>query len=250
MKNKIGWCDLTWNFFTGCTKISEGCQNCYAERMSKRLAGRFGYPKDNPFKVTFHLDKINLKHSKKALENKVVFVNSMSDMFHEEVIMDMDLPFSDFDWDSMRYRIAEHPKTIFVILTKRPKNITELPMSYFEKYFTDLRNLYIGVSVESFKYQDRITTLKKNWPGKKLVSFEPLLNLPVSDVTILDGIDWVIAGPETGPKKRPYNLGWTSDIWQYCRAKKIPYYQKYEGAIPSAKNRPGDDLEVSYGHCS
>lgn len=234
MKNPIGWCDKTWNFITGCTKISAGCQNCYAERMSKRLAGRFGYPKENPFEVTLHEDKlISGLPSAKSLAGKIVFVNSMSDLFHEKALwlMGEKGEYWEYAYQHMLTLMRHFETTKFIILTKRPQNIPKWMLRAPS-------NVWIGVSVENAETVSRIETLHLLWPGKKLVSFEPLIGEIPGVEKYLPMVDWVIVGPETGPKKRPYPRLTAHNIHFACAQLGITFYDKHPDAPASFKRRP------------
>ena len=142
MSTKIGWCDETWNAITGCHKISPACDNCYAEKMAKRLGGRFGYPKDNPFQVTFHPDK--LEEPFKWKKPRKIFVTSMGDLFHEDVQDSwLDLVFQTM--------VQCHPMGHkFLLLTKRPENILNNPNTMRLLQQNLHRNfIWVGVTVEN-----------------------------------------------------------------------------------------------------
>ena len=228
---KIEWTDKTWNPVTGCTKISEGCQYCYAERMSKRLAGRCGYDKDEPFKVTFHPDKLDepLRWKKPSM----VFVCSMGDLFHEDV----DDGFLCRVFDVMA--VAEHHT--FLILTKRPKRM----MNFFDITVYGKRdNLWLGVTAENQQRADeRIPILLEIPAAKRFVSVEPMLG--PGDITkyisrdyakcrcmICDDnptLDWVICGGETGPKARPMHPNWVRSLSDQCQEAGTPFFFKSWG---------------------
>jgi len=235
-KSKIEWTDAVWNPVTGCSKVSSGCANCYAERMSKRLAGRCGYPKDDPFRVTLHQEKLNQPLFWK--KPKRIFVNSMSDLFHDDV------PF-EFIW-SVWARMVTNRQHTYMILTKRPKRMKEFfdwNASLEFKVETTWPNIWLGVSVENQATADERIPLLLQVPATvRFVSCEPLLG-PVNlerieprgkaafihslsgivsvPFTVLDNypkIDWVIVGGESGPGSRPVHPDWVRSLRDQCQA--------------------------------
>lgn len=222
MSTKIEWVQnldgtkgKTWNPITGCTKISPGCQHCYAERMAMRLAGRHGYPLKDPFSVTLHPDRIEQPlRWKKPL---TIFVCSMSDYFHEDV------PKS-FIFNIIEI-IEKCPQHIFQILTKRVNRMLEISEEI--GYWPD--NVWMGATVESKEYEERVESLRKINASIKFLSFEPLLS-DLGDLD-LDGINWVIVGGESGPKARSMKSEWAINIRDQCLEKNIPYFFKQWGGI-------------------
>lgn len=213
--SKIEWTESTWNPVTGCTKISKGCLNCYAERMSKRLAGRCGYPKDNPFAVTLHPDR--LSQPSKWKKPHIIFVCSMSDLFHEDV------PDSCiFDVLNVIKNSSHHT---FQILTKRPERMVQ----FTQKAGPLPDNLWLGVTVESEEYKSRIDLLSQIEASVRFLSCEPLLS-DLGELN-LEKIDWVIVGGESGPKARSMNSEWVIDIRNKCIAKNIPFFFKQWGGV-------------------
>jgi len=236
MTTKIEWTHrpgttgVTWNPITGCTKISEGCRNCYAERMSKRLAGRFGYPADDPFAVTAHFDKFDepFKWSKP----RTVFVCSMGDLFHDDVGFNV----HQHIWDVMEAT----PRHTYLLLTKRPDHLLDT----LDELCVSHGVLPLGVTVESNKQRDRILTLKECPAAVRFVSYEPALgplDIPMTwyserhidhpDFTMankhrLRGIDWLIVGGETGPGARPMNPDWARQVRDQCKAAGVPFFFK------------------------
>lgn len=217
-QSKIEWTESTWNPLTGCTKISPGCKHCYAERMAKRLKA-MGQPNYvNGFKLTMHPQALE-----KPLEWKtpqVIFVNSMSDLFHKDV----PLEFIQSVFDVMK-RAHWHQ---FQVLTKRSERLLELS-PYLE--WTD--NIWMGVSVENVDYTFRIDHLRKTDAKIKFLSVEPLLG-PISKMN-LKGINWVIAGGESGPGARPLEREWVVGIRDQCLKAKVPFFFKQWGGVQKKK---------------
>jgi len=216
--SSIEWTESTWNPLTGCTKISPGCKNCYAERMSKRLKA-MGQPNySNGFKLTVHQHIIE-----KPLEWKkpqTIFVNSMSDLFHKDV----PLEFIQKVFSAMR----EAHWHQFQVLTKRADRLEELN-GKFE--WSD--NVWMGVSVENGDYKNRISLLQKTDAKVKFLSLEPLLG-PISKLN-LDGINWVIVGGESGPGARPIDQSWVTEIRDQCLKAKVPFFFKQWGGFQKKK---------------
>jgi len=213
----------TWNPITGCTAVSKGCVNCCARRISRRFAGRYGYPKDEPFRVVLHHNR--LEYPLKWKKPKTIFLCSMSDFFHEEV------PTSFID-DVLEV-IAACPQHTFLVLTKRPEKIEEKMYGITpdnpcrELGGGDyLPNLWLGTTVESPEYLWRIDKLCTVPAVCHFVSFEPLLE-KVSIAKKHDCIDWVIAAPESGPNRRHYELRWFQELKDECVRYGIPFFLKH-----------------------
>lgn len=223
-RSSIEWTESTWNPLTGCTKVSPGCKNCYAERMALRLRA-MGQPNyANGFKLTLHQEVLETPLAWKRPQ--MIFVNSMSDLFHEDV----PLAFISRVFDTMR-RAWWHQ---FQILTKRSQRLLELSpwMGWPE-------NVWMGVSVENTKYTFRINHLQKTNARIKFLSLEPLLGpLPNLD---LHEIDWVIVGGESGPGARPMKEEWVIEIREQCLAAGIPFFFKQWGGVN--KRRTGRLLQ-------
>ena len=238
-KTGISWTDLTWNPVSGCSKVSPGCQNCYAEAWSHRW-GR-------SFDVTLHPEK--LKEVKRIPSGSKVFVNSMSDLFHEKV------PFT-YIWGVMK-AIQSRPDVTFQILTKRPERISEYfyHMSVHPKFgnggdhemYAIPSNVWLGVSVEMrMYYAPRVAELlslgfqKGMHGGKFFVSFEPLLGDigPIKFSNGFDKINWVIIGGESGPHHRPMKIEWVRNLVRQAKEQGVAVWMKQLGGI-----RPGGDLE-------
>jgi len=211
-QSNIEWTELTWNPTTGCDKISAGCKFCYAEIMSKRLQamGLEKY-KDN-FAVRTHDDALKTPYTWRG--SKVVFVNSMSDLFHK----DIPLEFIQKVFKVMN----DNPQHVFQVLTKRSERLLEL--------HNDLKwthNIWMGVSVENDKFRNRIDFLRKTKARVKFLSLEPLLG-PLSTLD-LTSIDWVIVGGESGHKPRPMKSEWVLDIQNQCENSEVPFFFKQWG---------------------
>lgn len=220
----IEWTDATWNPLTGCTKVSQGCKHCYAERMAKRLHG-MGHPSYlNGFRLTLHERLLELPLTWKRPRN--VFVNSMSDLFHPDVPAE----FIERVFDVM----CSAPQHRFQVLTKRPERVAELSAA-----LPWPENVWMGTSVELDRYVSRIDRLRETGAAVKFLSLEPLLGpLPSLD---LAGIDWVIVGGESGPGARAMQASWVLDIRDRCREAEVAFFFKQWGGVN--KKRAGRLLE-------
>ena len=217
-QSSIEWTESTWNPLTGCTKISPGCKFCYAERMAKRLQ-RMGQPRyANGFRLTLHEEVLELPLSWK--KPQLIFVNSMSDMFHKRV----PAWFIQETFAVMR-RAQWHQ---FQVLTKRSERLLDMSPAID---WPD--NLWMGVSVERQDYVFRIEHLQETAAAVKFVSLEPLLGpLPKLD---LRGIDWVIVGGESGPGARPMQEEWVVEIKMQCQRARVPFFFKQWGGVNKKK---------------
>jgi protein gp37 len=214
----IEWTESTWNPVTGCTKISPGCKNCYAKRMAERLQlmGQPNYV--NGFDLTLQPQALELPLRWKKPQR--VFVNSMSDLFHDDVPFD----FIQRVFDVMR-RAHWHQ---FQVLTKRAERLEQLsPRIDWPS------NVWMGVSVENAKYASRIDFLRRTGAAVKFLSIEPLIG-PVGPLD-LAGIHWVIAGGESGPGARPMERAWVVDIRRQCRAARVAFFFKQWGGVNKKK---------------
>ena len=214
----IEWTESTWNPVTGCTKISPGCHHCYAERMATRLKA-MGQPNyKRGFKVSLQEHMLELPIAWK--KPQMIFVNSMSDLFHEDVPD----PFIRRVFDVMS-RASWHT---FQVLTKRAERMNGLGLSL--KWPA---NVWAGVSVENRRYLERIDFLRTMPARVRFISFEPLLDrLGKIDLT---GIDWVILGGESGPGARPMEPSWVVEIKEQCLATGIPFFFKQWGGANKKK---------------
>ena len=222
--SSIEWTEATWNPVTGCTKISPGCAHCYAERMAKRLKAMGQKRYRNGFKLTLHPDVVEVPLRWKR--PRTVFVNSMSDLFHEDVPVE----FIANCFAAME-QASQHT---FQILTKRPERAAELA---HDLPWPD--NVWMGTSVESARYTARVSHLITIPARVRFLSLEPLLG-PIPSLP-LDGIGWVIVGGESGPKARPMSTQWVFEIRDRCLSRGVPFFFKQWGGVH--KSRMGRELE-------
>jgi protein gp37 len=216
----IEWTESTWNPLTGCDKVSPGCKHCYAERMAFRLQA-MGMPQyAKGFKLSMHEEALNLPLTWK--KPQVIFVNSMSDLFHKKV----PAPFIQKVFATMR-QASWHQ---FQILTKRAERLEELN---HQIDWPD--NVWMGVSVEMALYEHRIDSLRRTGAKVKFLSLEPLLG-PIPRMN-LKGIDWAIVGGESGPGARPMDKAWVLDIQGQCKKAAVPFFFKQWGGVQ--KKRAG-----------
>ncbi|MCK5125338.1 MAG: phage Gp37/Gp68 family protein [candidate division Zixibacteria bacterium] len=218
-KSAIEWTESTWNPVTGCDKVSAGCQNCYAERMAKRLKAMGSPNYINGFTVTLHPDTLGLPLSWK--KPQMIFVNSMSDLFHDKV----PLKFVKQVFEVMN-EASQHQ---FQILTKRSARLLKL-----HEKLNWTENIWMGVSVENNRCTNRIDHLRETNAKTKFLSLEPLLG-PLPKLN-LSNIDWAIVGGESGPKSRPMKTEWVLDIRDQCHKKKVPFFFKQWGGFNKKKN--------------
>lgn len=211
-QSAIEWTEMTWNPTTGCTKISAGCKFCYAEVMSKRLKAMGVDKYKDGFKVRTHEDALKIPYSWKR--SKVVFVNSMSDLFHE----DIPLVFIKKVFKVMN----ENPQHVFQVLTKRAERLFEV-----HKELMWTHNIWMGVSVEDDRVVDRIDFLRETNARVKFLSLEPLIG-PLPNLN-LDKIDWVIVGGESGHKPRKMDADWVLDIQEQCENFGVAFFFKQWG---------------------
>lgn len=211
-QSSIEWTEMTWNPTTGCSKISAGCKFCYAEIMSKRLlAMGIEKYKDN-FEVRTHEASLRIPYSWK--HSKIVFVNSMSDLFHKDVPLD----FIKRVFEVMN----DNPQHVFQVLTKRAERLFEV-----HKELKWTHNIWMGVSVENDKVKNRIDFLRKTNARVKFLSCEPLIG-PLKKLN-LKKIDWVIVGGESGHAPRPMDTEWVLDIQLQCEDNGVAFFFKQWG---------------------
>ena len=213
-KSHIEWTEATWNPVTGCTKVSAGCKNCYAERLAFRLQAMSNPRYRNGFKLTLQEDLIDLP--KRWRDPRLIFVNSMSDLFHEQV----PLEFIQRVFSTMR-ECSQHT---FQILTKRSARLRKLAR--------DLnwpQNVWMGVSVEDSRVLSRVDDLRKVPAAIRFLSCEPLIgSLAAIDLT---DIHWVIVGGESGWGARPMKTEWVREIFRACRKQDVPFFFKQWGGV-------------------
>lgn len=227
----IEWTDATWNPVTGCTKITEGCVNCYAARFAERFRGVPGHPFENGFDITLRPDRLD--QPLRWRRSRTIFVNSMSDLFHKEVPR----TFVDKVFDTMEAANWHR----FQILTKR----SSLMARYLRQRYADVEppsHLWFGVSVENAAARSRIDHLRMAPAAIRFLSIEPLIG-PVGDMN-LESIHWVIVGGESGPRARPMEEAWVRDIHRQCVEQKVAFFFKQWGGYrPKSGGRVLDGKE-------
>ena len=214
----IEWTESTWNPVTGCSKISSGCLNCYAERMAKRLQA-MGVPSySKGFSVALHEEALELPL--RWRKPRTIFVNSMSDLFHESVPDS----FINQVFNAMN-KTRQHR---YQILTKRSERLKRLA-----PFLPWVEQIWMGVTVEEDKYIHRVDDLREIPASIKFVSLEPLLG-PIPSLS-LEGIDWIIVGGESGPRARPLNEDWVLEIKEKCQKANVPFFFKQWGGVNKKK---------------
>jgi protein gp37 len=215
----IEWTDATWNPIRGCTKISPGCTHCYAETFAERFRGVPGHPFEQGFDLRLVPEALDLPLRWKR--SRRIFVNSMSDLFHEDV------PHSYIEKVFAVMQKAKHHR--FQVLTKRAERLESFARSHAPS-----PNVWLGVSVENADYTWRIDHLRRAPAHVRFLSVEPLLG-PIPDLDLRE-IDWVIAGGESGGKSRPMNPEWVRGVRDRCRASGVPFFFKQWGGFQKKKN--------------
>jgi len=223
-RSTIEWTEATWNPVTGCSKVSTGCKHCYAERLARRLQAMGAVRYRNGFAVTLHPAVLDLP--KRWRQPRMIFVNSMSDLFHESVPPE----FIQRVFATMR----DCPQHTFQVLTKRSARLRDLA-----QYLDWAPNIWMGVSVENRRVIHRIHDLQAVPAYVRFLSCEPLLG-PLDDLP-LDGIHWVIVGGESGPGARPMQAAWVRAIRDQCRRAHVPFFFKQWGG--ARKDRTGRELD-------
>ena len=222
-KTKIEWTEETWNPITGCTPITHGCENCYARIMAKRLKTMNSPRYENGFVVTIHNDLFNKPLTMK--KPKMIFVCSMSDLFHEDVT---------FEVIEQLFDVMEKAYWhIFQVLTKRSKRLFK-----YLRMHNIPDNVWVGVSVENNFTISRINDLSASRATTKFISFEPLLEKVELDASVvsLETIDWVIVGGESGANARPIEADWVIEIKDKCKKLDIPFFFKQWGGVNKKAN--------------
>ncbi|WP_421701129.1 DUF5131 family protein [Aliiroseovarius sp.] len=230
-KSDIEWTDATWNPVTGCIKVGPGCDNCYAERFAERWRGIPGHPYEQGFDL--RLWPARLAQPSIWKKPRMIFVNSMSDLFQKEI----DRDFVDQVFDAME-KANWH---VYQVLTKR----SSLMMKYVQNRYAGGKvpsHIWLGVSVEDRAHAGRIEHLRKINSPARFISFEPLLGA-VGDVD-LSGIAWAIVGGESGPKARPMHPEWATEIRDICARDDVAFFFKqWGGARPKSNGRLLDGEE-------
>lgn len=218
-KSSIEWTEMTWNPTTGCNKISAGCKFCYAEIMSRRLKAMGVEKYSAGFKIRTHENQLGIPYTWK--HSKIVFVNSMSDLFHKDVPLEF--------IKKVFAVMNDNPQHVFQVLTKRAERLYEI-----HKQLKWTHNIWMGVSVENDKMINRIDFLRKTKARIKFLSCEPLIG-PLSNLN-LKNIDWVIVGGESGQKPRPMNADWVLDIQEQCNNAGTAFFFKQWGGRNKKRN--------------
>ena len=210
--SKIEWTDATWNPVLGCSKISSGCKNCYAEAFSERFRGVEGHPFERGFDLRIVPHK--LEEPLRWKKPRMIFTCSMSDLFHEEV---------PDEYIQSIFRVMEkaHWHT-YQILTKRSEKLLQLSPE-----LTWYKHIWMGVSVENTNNTERIRHLSSVPAALRFLSLEPLVG-PIYDLP-LEGIDWVIVGGESGHNARPMDINWVRIIRDQCQSQNVPFFLKQLG---------------------
>jgi protein gp37 len=228
-KSAIEWTESTWNPLTGCIQISPGCAHCYAKTLAKRLQAMGSTRYANGFKLTLHHDLLDLPLRWKS--PRLIFVNSMSDLFHEDV----PVAFIQRVFETMN-KASRHT---FQVLTKRHERLAEIANANLVTW-TD--NIWQGVSIENNRFVGRADYLRQVPAKVRFLSCEPLLG-PLPDLN-LEGIHWVIAGGESGPNYRPVSLANLRQVRDLCLAAGVPFFLKQIGGIrPKSGGKKLDGLE-------
>lgn len=229
MSSKIEWTEATWNPVTGCDKVSPGCAHCYAETFAERWRGVPGHPYEQGFDLRLWPERLDLPLRWK--KPRMIFVNSMSDLFHERVPD----AFIEEVFEVMR-RAKHHT---FQVLTKRHERLVEVGSELDWP-----PNVWMGVSIENRRFVHRADYLRMIPSAVRFISAEPLLG-PLEGLD-LAGIDWVIAGGESGPRHRPVRIEWLRQLRDACEENGVPFFFKqWGGRTPTAGGRLLDGREHS-----
>jgi Bacteriophage protein gp37 len=230
-QSSIEWTEMTWNPTTGCNKISAGCKHCYAEVMARRLHAMGIEKYEKGFKLAIHESALDIPYTWKS--PKIVFVNSMSDLFHKDIPV---------EFIQRVFKVMnDNPQHVFQVLTKR----ADVLLKHSDKLQWG-HNIWMGVSVENEKVMDRIEYLRRSGARVKFLSCEPLIG-PLPNLQ-LQGIDWVIVGGESGMKPRPMETDWVLEILDQCQKQNVKFFFKQWGGTNKKKagrvllNRTWDDM--------
>jgi protein gp37 len=230
---KIEWTNATWNPVTGCTQISAGCDNCYAKRFSERFRDVKGHPFENGFDLTLRPER--LEQPLRWRKSMMIFVNSMSDLFHKDVPFE----FVDRVFDTME--VATHHT--FQVLTKRSSRLRDYAKRRYKNRLAPA-HIWLGVSVEDGKRKSRVKHLQETPATTRFLSVEPLIG-PVGTLDLF-GIDWVIVGGESGPGFREMEKEWAREVRDQCKKANVAFFFKQWGGVrPKSGGRKLDGREWS-----
>jgi protein gp37 len=225
-RSAIEWTQATWNPVTGCTKVSSGCDHCYAEAFAERFRGVPGHPYEQGFDLRLWRGRLDLPRRWRA--SRMVFVNSMSDLFHERV--------PDSYVNLVLDTIRTTPRHTYQVLTKRPGRMAAV-MRQLQP--TPLSNLWLGASIEDDRYVWRADKLREAPAAVRFLSLEPLLG-PLPSLDLAD-VDWVIVGGESGPRHRPIDPEWVRQLRDRCVDAQVAFFFKqWGGRTPKAGGRQLD----------
>jgi protein gp37 len=234
-KSAIEWTDATWNPVTGCTKVSPGCAHCYAERFAERFRGVPGHPFEQGFDIKLWPERLTLPLRWK--EPRRIFVNSMSDLFHEAIPKE----FIEKIFEVM----TQTNQHVFQVLTKRAERMAAWTCSKFSDSRRRKRwpaHIWLGVSVENQRFTSRIRHLQETPALIRFLSVEPLLGPVNLEGSMLQGVHWVIVGGESGPRARPVRPEWVSKIREQCERHHVPFFFKQWGAYDPSGKRVGKKI--------
>jgi len=220
-KSRIEWTDATWNPTTGCTKVSPGCKNCYAEQLALRLQRMGSRNYRNAFRLTLQPHMLSLPLRWKSPRR--IFVNSMSDLFHRDV--------TDAYLDQVFDVMEQADWHVFQILTKRPERMATYTSRRYLNAAASPAHLWFGTSVEDARVIERIDALRRVPSATRFLSCEPLIG-PLRDLD-LSGIAWVIVGGESGRRRRPIDPMWVREIRRQCRSARVAFFFKQWGGAMS-----------------
>ena len=232
-RTAIEWTEATWNPVTGCSKVSPGCAHCYAETISLRFghSRKAWTPQNAAVNVRLHPERLD--QPLKWRRSRLVFVNSMSDLFHELV--------PDTFIAEIFRRMAAAPQHTFQVLTKRPERMRDVVGQLYEELNDlgeePLSNVWLGTSIENSRFVSRAEAVRETPAAARFISAEPLLG-PIAERLDLTDIDWVIVGGESGPKHRPMRIEWARDLRDRCEAEAVAFFFKqWGGRTPKAGGR-------------
>lgn len=234
MPSKIEWTDEAWNPFTGCTKLSPGCKNCYAKQMANRLKGRYGYPSENPFEPTFHPGRIDKPKSWRKM--RLVFVCSMADLWHgKNEWVDIDKVFftchhHEAEWHTYLF-LTKRIETAWYYFKSPIYSKPHIKRSEFLKH----KNIWLGITAEDQEHLERRMQFLEKIPASvRFVSVEPMLGRMDLTPWLPHALDWVICGGESGPGARPIHPDWPRSLRDQCQEAEVPFFFKQWGEYITA----------------